>query len=72
MSQTYFANLHINQLVILYKFANLIDIAPYLSDEQSNIISNIQDPSKFADKAISLLNISTQEKQLILEELDIA
>ena len=53
-------------------FANLIDIAPYLSDEQSNIISNIQDPSKFADKAISLLNISTQEKQLILEELDIA
>ena len=53
-------------------FANLIDIAPYLSDEQSNIISNIQDPSKFADKAISLLNISTQEKQLILEELDLS
>ena len=53
-------------------FANLIDIAPYLSDEQSNIISNIQDPSKFSDKAISLLNISTQEKQLILEELDVS
>jgi len=53
-------------------FGSLIDVAPYLSDEQSNIISNIQDPSKFADKAISLLNISTQEKQLILEELDIS
>ena len=53
-------------------FANLIDIAPYLSDEQSNILSNIQDPSKFADKAISLLNITTQEKQLILEEMDVA
>ena len=53
-------------------FANLIEVAPYLSDEQSNIISNIQDPSKFGDKVISLLNISTQEKQMILEELDVA
>jgi len=52
-------------------FANLIEIAPYLSDEQSNIISNISDPSKFADKAISLLNVTTQEKQLILEEIDV-
>ena len=36
-------------------FSNLIEVAPYLSDEQSNVLSNIQDPEKIADKAISLL-----------------
>ncbi len=52
-------------------FKKLIEIAPYLSEEQYQAISNIQNPAKLADKAIALMNISTNEKQDILEELDI-
>ena len=52
-------------------FTKLIEVAPYLSDEQTNVISNVQDPSKFTDKIISLLNIGTKEKQMILEEIDV-
>ena len=52
-------------------FTTLIDVAPYLSDEQSNVLLNIQAPEKLADKAISLMNIQTSEKQNILNELDV-
>ena len=52
-------------------FKKLIEIAPYLSEEQFHVLSNIQNPGKLVDKAISLMNISTSEKQEILEELDI-
>ena len=52
-------------------FSNLIEIAPYLSEEQTNILINIKDPSQISDKAISVMNIPTKEKQQILEEIDI-
>ena len=52
-------------------FSNLIEVAPYLSDEQSNVLSNLQAPDKISDKSISLMNISTKEKQSILEELNV-
>ena len=52
-------------------FKNLIDIAPYLSEEQFHALSSIQNPGKLADKAISLMNISTNDKQDILEEMNI-
>jgi len=52
-------------------FSNLIDIAPYLSEEQSNLLVNIKEPSRLADKAVSVMNIQTAEKQSILEEFDI-
>ena len=52
-------------------FSNLIEIAPYLSEEQTNILINIKDPSQISDKAISVINIPTKEKQEILEKLDI-
>ena len=39
-------------------FANLINVAPYLSEEQSNVLINIQKPEKISDKAISLMNIN--------------
>lgn len=52
-------------------YKKLIEIAPYLSEEQYQAISNIQNPAKLADKAIALMNIPTNEKQDILEELDI-
>jgi ATP-dependent Lon protease len=52
-------------------FSSLIEVAPYLSEEQSNVLINIQSPEKLADKAISLMNIQTKEKQTILSELDV-
>ena len=52
-------------------FSNLIEIAPYLSEEQTNILINIKDPSQISDKAVSVINIPTKEKQGILEKLDI-
>ena len=52
-------------------FKKLIDIAPYLSEEQFHAMSSIQNSGKLADKAISLMNISTKDKQEVLEELGI-
>ena len=52
-------------------FRQLIDIAPYLSDEQADILTSIQNPGKLADKAISLINIPIREKQEILASIDV-
>ncbi len=52
-------------------YSKLIEIAPYLSGEQMKIFSNVQHPGKLADRAISMMNIATSEKQEILEELDV-
>ncbi len=52
-------------------FKDLIKVAPNLSEEQSGMLSNIQKPSRMADRAISLLTVSNSEKQGILEELDV-
>ena len=52
-------------------FRKLIDIAPYLSDEQADILTTIQNPGKLADKSISLINIPIKEKQEILASIDV-
>ena len=52
-------------------FRQLIEIAPYLSDEQADILTSIQNPGKLADKAISLINIPIKEKQEILASIDV-
>ncbi|MCH7859875.1 MAG: endopeptidase La [Candidatus Marinimicrobia bacterium] len=52
-------------------YHRLIEVVPYLTDEQSGVLSNLQDPARVADRAISMMNIPNQEKQEILEEMDI-
>ncbi len=52
-------------------FAELVQVAPNLTEEHSGMLSNIQKPSRLADRAISLITVSNQEKQSILEELDV-
>jgi ATP-dependent Lon protease len=52
-------------------FAELIQVAPYLTEEHSGMLSNIQKPARLADKSISLLNIVNHEKQEVLEELSV-
>ncbi len=52
-------------------FSELIQVAPNLTEEHSGMLSNIQKPSRLADRAISLLTVSNSEKQEILEELNV-
>jgi len=52
-------------------FSELIQVAPNLTEEHSGMLSNIQNPARLADRAISLLTVPNAEKQAILEEMDI-
>ena len=56
---------------LIKTFNKLIDLAPYLSEEQATTLSTIVDPGKIADRAASFLNINISDKQNILEILDI-
>ncbi len=53
-------------------FTSFVDAASYLNDDQINALDNINSPSKMADKVISLLNIKTEDKQSVLETLDVS
>ncbi len=52
-------------------FQKAVDLAPYLSPEQGLIIANTEEPGRVADIISSSLNISTQEKQDILETVNL-
>jgi len=52
-------------------FKKLIEVAPYLSEDQTTALSNINNPAKLADKTVSLMNIATIEKQDVLDEMNI-
>ena len=52
-------------------FQDIVEIAPYLSMEHTSLLANIDEPGKLVDRAISVLNIRTSEKQIILEEVSI-
>ena len=52
-------------------FTSIVDVVPYLNEDQMGALNNINNPSKVADKAISLLNVKTKEKQEILETFDL-
>ncbi len=52
-------------------FSRAVELAPYLTSELGTMVSNIKSPSILADLIASNLNISTTEKQGILETFDI-
>ncbi len=52
-------------------FTELVQVAPNLTEEHSGMLSNIQKPSRLADRAISLVTVSNKEKQSTLEEMDV-
>ena len=52
-------------------FDDLMKVAPNLTEEHSGMLKNIQKPNRLTDRAISIMTISNQEKQEILEELNI-
>jgi len=52
-------------------FSDLIKVAPNLTEEHTGMLSNIQKPNRLVDRAVSLMTLPNQEKQDILEELNI-
>jgi ATP-dependent Lon protease len=52
-------------------FQRAVELAPYLTSELGTMVSNIKSPSILADLIASNLNISTTEKQGILETFEI-
>jgi len=66
-------DLEIEAMVVNVKavFQDIVEIAPYLSMEHTSLLSNMDEPGKLVDRAISVLNIRTEEKQGILEEVSL-
>ena len=52
-------------------FADLIKVAPNLTEEHTGMLSNIKKPNRLVDRAVSLMTLSNQEKQDVLEEINI-
>jgi len=51
-------------------FQRAVDLAPYLTNEMGQMVSNIKSPGILADLVASNLNIPTTEKQNILDTLE--
>jgi len=52
-------------------FHNIINLAPYLPNELSVMLENIQSAGRLADFVIAQLNVSVEEKQTILETMNV-
>jgi ATP-dependent Lon protease len=57
---------------ILEQLKHVVQLAPYLPDDLQVSAMNTEDPSKLADLIASNLNLSTTQKQEILEIFDVA
>jgi ATP-dependent Lon protease len=53
-------------------FAEIIEQIPYLPEELQLAVANLEDPSALAHLIAGALRISTEEKQKLLEEVDVA
>ena len=52
-------------------FNDLIKVVPNLTEEHTGMLSNIQKPNRLVDRAVSLMTLPNQEKQDILEEVNV-
>jgi len=53
-------------------FSNIIEEVPYLPEELQMAVANLDDPSALAHLISGALRIKTEEKQALLEEVDVA
>ena len=53
-------------------FGHIIEDVPYLPEELAVAVANLEDPSALAHLIAGALRIKTEEKQALLEELDVA
>ncbi len=56
---------------VLTQFKNMVNLAPYLPNEIFVAAMNISEPNNLADFIASNINISLEEKQELLEALDV-
>lgn len=59
------------QAHMVSQFAKFVSMVPYLPDELQGVVMNIKDPSKVTDLVASNLNISLEEKQDLLNTLEV-
>ncbi len=59
------------QAHMVNQFAKFVSMIPYLPDELQVVVMNIKDPGKVTDLIASNLNISLEEKQELLDTLDV-
>ncbi len=53
-------------------FSHIIEAVPYLPEELQLAVANLEDPAALAHLIAGALRIKTEEKQALLEELDVA
>jgi ATP-dependent Lon protease len=53
-------------------FSEIVEQIPYLPEELQMAVANIEDPSQLSHLIAGALRISTEEKQQLLEEVDVA
>ncbi len=59
------------QANMVNQFAKFVSMIPYLPDELQVVVMNIKDPGKVTDLVASNLNISLEEKQDLLNTIDV-
>ena len=57
---------------VQHTFSTIIEEVPYLPEELKLAVANVEDPSQLAHLIAGALRIKTEEKQALLEELDVA
>ncbi|MEW6375707.1 MAG: endopeptidase La [Thermodesulfobacteriota bacterium] len=73
MEEAYEQGVEIDALMMNLKnlFQRAVELAPYLTAELGTMVNNVKSPAILADLIASNLNLSTPEKQGILETFDI-
>jgi len=73
VEEIYIQGVEVDALMMNLKnlFQRAVELAPYLTSELGTMVNNIKSPSILADLIASNLNLSTTEKQGILETFDI-
>ncbi len=56
---------------VVTKFAKFVSMTPHLPDELQVVVTNIKDPGKLTDLIASNLNVSIEEKQDLINALDV-
>ena len=59
------------QAHVVSQFSKFVSMVPYLPDELQGVVMSIKDPGRVADLIASQLNVSSDEKQDLLNVLDV-
>ena len=59
------------QAHMVSQFAKFVSMVPYLPDELQGVVMNIKDPGRVSDLIVSNLNISVDEKQDLLNAVEV-